>query len=38
MEFSVFVVLTGFAYLLGLWVRHVQFARVEAKMRRDGNT
>jgi hypothetical protein len=38
MEVFVFSVLLGFAYLVGLWVRHVQFSRVEAKMRRDGNT
>lgn len=37
MELFVFVVLTGIGYGLGHWVRHVQFARAEAKMRGTEN-
>lgn len=37
-ELFVFSAMLCLAYVVGLWVRHVQFARVEAKMRRDGNS
>jgi hypothetical protein len=37
MELFVFSGMLLLAYGVGLWVRHVQFSRVDAKMRRDAN-